>query len=154
MADFEAHIDLDGQTRQIGLARCNRVRDSETVLFEYDSAWLRDPDSFSLERALAMGRRGFVPPEGLANFGSLGDSAPDAWGRRLMRRAERRLAARESRAVRTLLPSDYLLGVADATRLGAMRFRWAGYDTFQAPMRAGAPALVWPPPADFRQDSP
>jgi serine/threonine-protein kinase HipA len=40
MADFEVHIDLHGRTRPIGLARSNRVRGAETILFEYDGAWL------------------------------------------------------------------------------------------------------------------
>jgi hypothetical protein len=40
-----------------------------------------------------------------------------------MQRAERRQAEREGRTVRTLMESDYLLGVADETRLGALRFR-------------------------------
>jgi serine/threonine-protein kinase HipA len=43
-----------------------------------------------------------------------------------MQRSERRMAERDSRAVRTLAESDYLLGVADETRLGALRFRWLG----------------------------
>src|SRR5690606_18423160 len=38
--------------------------------------------------------------------------------------------------------SNYLLGVADQTRLGALRFRRAGEDEFQAPNRAGVPALI------------
>ena len=59
-----------------------------------------------------------------------------------MQRAERRLAAREGRAVRTLFDSDYLLGVADTTRLGALRFRWVGDNAFQAPTRVGVPALI------------
>ena len=46
MADFEVHIDLGGRTRQIGLARSNRVRGREIVTFEYDSTWLEDPDRF------------------------------------------------------------------------------------------------------------
>ena len=142
MADFEVHIDLDGRTRRIGLARSNRVRGAETILFEYDGAWLEDPDRFSLEPALALTRGAFAPPAGLATFGSIGDSAPDTWGRRLMQRAERRLAEREGRAVRTLAESDYLLGVADETRLGALRFRWVGDEAFQAPIRAGVPALI------------
>ena len=142
MADIEVHIDLDGRTRQIGLARSNRVRGGETVIFGYDGDWLEEPDRFSLEPALALGRGAFAPPAGLATFGSIGDSAPDTWGRRLMQRAERRLAEREGRVVRTLLESDYLLGVADETRLGALRLRWAGDSTFQAPIRAGVPALI------------
>lgn len=142
MSDFEVHIALNGRTRQVGLARGNRVRGKETILFEYDDAWLKDPERFSLEPALAMTRGAFAPPSGLTVFGSLGDSAPDTWGRRLMQRAERRAAEREGRAVRTLSESDYLLGVSDETRLGALRFRRVGEDSFQAPDRAGVPALI------------
>ena len=98
MADFEVHIDLEGRTRQIGLTRSNCVRGGETIIFGYDDAWLEDPDRFSL--ALALGRGSFAPPAGFATFGSIGDSAPDSWGRRLMQRAERRFAEREGRAVR------------------------------------------------------
>ncbi len=83
MADFEVHIELDGRTRQIGLARSNRVLGTETVLFEYDSAWLDDPDRFSLEPALALGRGNFVQPTGLATFGSIGDSAPEILARKI-----------------------------------------------------------------------
>ncbi|MCP1850104.1 hypothetical protein J2R80_003927 [Bradyrhizobium sp. USDA 4541] len=59
-----------------------------------------------------------------------------------MQRAERRLAEHEGRAVRTLAESDYLLGVADESRLGALRFRRVGDGVFQAPTRAGVPALI------------
>lgn len=142
MADFEVHIDLNGRTRLVGLARSNRVRGKETILFEYASAWLDDPESFSLEPALSATRGAFVPPAGQAVFGSIGDSAPDTWGRRLMQRAERRSAEREGRAVRTLAESAYLLGVSDETRLGALRFRWVGEEVFQAPAHAGVPAQI------------
>jgi serine/threonine-protein kinase HipA len=40
------------------------------------------------------------------------------------------------------MESDYLLGVSDETRLGALRFRWQGEDTFQAALRAGVPVLI------------
>jgi serine/threonine-protein kinase HipA len=142
MADFEVHIDLDGRTRRVGLAGSNRIRGNETVVFEYAPQWLEDPDRFSIEPALRLTRGGFAPPPGQAIFGAIGDSAPDTWGRRLMQRSERRLAEREGRAVRTLAESDYLLGVADEIRLGALRFRWAGQETFQAPIRAGVPVLI------------
>jgi serine/threonine-protein kinase HipA len=142
MADFEVHIDLNGHTRPIGLVRSNRARGSETILFEYVDAWLDDPDRFSLEPALALTRGAFSPPAGLASFGSIGDSAPDTWGRRLMQRAERGFAEQENRPVRTLMESDYLLGVADETRLGALRFRRVGDGPFEAPIRVGVPALI------------
>lgn len=142
MAEFEVHIDLAGRTRPVGLVRSNRTRGAETHLFEYLPAWLADPQRFSLEPALSLTRGAFAPPAGLVTFGAIGDSAPDTWGRRLMQRAERRAASREGRAVRTLGENDYLLGVADETRLGALRFRRTGEDTFQAPVRSGVPAVV------------
>jgi serine/threonine-protein kinase HipA len=142
MTDIEVHIDLEGRTRQAGLARRNIARGAETVVFEYTAEWLADPHRFSIEPALALTRGTFAPPSGQSIFGSIGDSAPDTWGRRLMQRAKRRQAEREGRAVRTLTESDYLLGVADTTRLGALRFRWVGDAVFQAPSRAGVPALI------------
>lgn len=58
-----------------------------------------------------------------------------------MRRAERQAAEREGRQIRTLHESDYLLGVADETRLGALRFRFRGEEIFQAPRTRGVPAM-------------
>lgn len=142
MADFEVHIDLAGRTRPVGLVRSHRARGAETHLFEYLPEWLEDPQRFSLEPALSLTRGAFAPPAGLVTFGAIGDSAPDTWGRRLMQRAERRAASREGRTVRTLAESDYLLGVADETRLGALRFRRRGDDSFQAPVGSGVPAVV------------
>lgn len=142
MTDFEVHVSWEGETRLVGHARSNRARGRETVHFEYDDAWLKDPARFALEPALPLTRGGYQPPAGLAMHGSLGDSAPDTWGRRLMQRAERRQAEREGRAARTLMESDYLLGVADETRLGALRFRPAGGEAYLAQPCSGVPALV------------
>lgn len=143
MADFEVHVDLNGRTHLVGIAHRNVVRGAETILFEYAPEWLSNPDRFALEPALALTRGTFPPRNGHSIFGSLGDSAPDTWGRRLMQRSERRQAEREGRAVRTLLESDYLLGVSDETRLGALRFRWVGETAFQAPPRNGrVPPLI------------
>ncbi len=72
----------------------------------------------------------------------MGDSAPDTWGRRLMQRAERRAAQREGRVVRTLMEADYLLGVSDLSRLGALRFRLDGQQEFQATLAGGVPGLL------------
>ena len=142
MTDFEVHLSLEGGTRQIGWARSNRVRGKETVVFEYSDEWLQDADRFELEPGLPLTRGGFAPPAGQTIHGALGDSAPDIWGRRLMQRAERRQAEREGRAVRTLMESDYLLGVSDESRLGALRFRRADGEVFLAESPQGIPALV------------
>ncbi|OQX31456.1 MAG: phosphatidylinositol kinase [Candidatus Sedimenticola endophacoides] len=142
MTDVEVHIDLEGQVRPLGILYRQASRRGETVTFEYDETWLGDANRFSIEPALTLTAGAFPPQAGQPIFGSIGDSAPDTWGRRLMQRAERRLAEREGRQVRTLGELHYLLGVADETRLGALRFRWRGEEVFQSPVRDGVPALI------------
>jgi serine/threonine-protein kinase HipA len=142
MTDVEVHIDLERTTQRVGLIRLYRARRAETITFEYDDAWLNNRNRFSIEPAMRLTRGVHPAPRGQAMFGSLGDSAPDTWGRRLMQRAERRSADREGRAIRTLTETDYLLGVSDETRIGAFRFRWDGDEAFQAPPRTGVPAIV------------
>ena len=142
MTDVEVHIDLEGQVRPLGILHRQASRRGETVTFEYDETWLGDANRFSIEPALTLTAGAFPPQAGQPIFGSIGDSAPDTWGRRLMQRAERRLAKREGRQVRTLGELHYLLGVADEARLGALRFRWRGEDVFQAPVHEGVPALI------------
>jgi serine/threonine-protein kinase HipA len=124
MADFEVHIDLDNHTRPIGVARCNRLRGTEVILFEYDRAWLNDPDHFALEPALTLTRGTFAPPAGLATFGSIGDSAPDTWGRRLMQRVERccRLLSESSETKKRMkIFSSYSLQAPPSAALGPRR---------------------------------
>jgi serine/threonine-protein kinase HipA len=81
MTDFEVHLSRDGGTRLVGHARSNRARGKEATHFEYAEGWLKDGASFPLEPGLPLTRGGFHPPVGQANHASLGDSAPDTWGR-------------------------------------------------------------------------
>lgn len=92
-----------------------------TATFEYDAEWLEHPERFSLEPALTLGPGPFHT-SGKPLFGAIGDSAPDRWGRVLMRRAERRRAERTGEKPRTLTELDYLLMVDDEARQGALRF--------------------------------
>lgn len=142
MSDVEVHLDWEGQTNQIGILRRHSGRGKETVTFEYVQEWIENKSSFSIEPALPVGAGTFVPSHGREIFGTIGDSAPDTWGRQLMRRRERREADRERRAVRTFFETDYLLGVSDETRLGAIRLRHADDDIFQAPQEQGVPGLI------------
>lgn len=140
--DVEVLVDFAAGLKRVGTLFRQPRRGGEAVSFEYHPDWLSDGARFSLEPALRLGRGTFSPSAGAAVFGSIGDSAPDTWGRRLMQRAERRLAAREKRAVRTLTEMDYLLGVTDTSRLGALRFRIGEDGEFLAPRASGVPKLV------------
>jgi serine/threonine-protein kinase HipA len=115
-------MDLDGRPVLVGRlwARTRKGRDSAS--FEYDEEWLGRTDRFALEPALELGAGPFHTPAGRAMFGAIGDSAPDRWGRVLMRRAERRRAERAGETPRTLREIDYLLMVNDEARQGALRF--------------------------------
>ena len=56
-------------------------------------------DRLSIEHALTVTRGVFPTPRNQAILGSIGDSAPATWGRRLMQRSERRLAEKEKRPI-------------------------------------------------------
>lgn len=142
MADVDVFLDWQGACRRIGLMRRHASRSRESVTFEYDPEWIHSTERFSIDPSLPVGQGTFRPPAGQEMFGTLGDSAPDTWGRTLMRRRERRSAEREGRAIRTLHEIDFLLGVSDETRLGALRFRWEGDHVFQAPQEVGVPGTV------------
>jgi serine/threonine-protein kinase HipA len=116
-------------------------RDSAT--FEYDEDWLGRYDRFALEPALQLGPGPFHTSADKPIFGAIGDSAPDRWGRVLMRRAERRRAQRAGETPRTLREIDYLLMVNDEARQGALRFaREAGGPFLAADDVTPIPPLV------------
>jgi len=94
----------------------------ESATFEYSKEWLQSPYCFALEPALMLAEGPYHTLQDKPIFGALGDSAPDRWGRILMRREERLLAEKEKRQPRTLMEIDYLLMVNDEAREGALRF--------------------------------
>ena len=116
------YVDLDGTPHLMGRLWARVRKQKESATFEYDEGWLRNPARFSLEPALQLGPGPFHTVADMPMFGAIGDSAPDRWGRTLMRRMERRRAEREGSAPRTLQEIDYLLLVDDEARLGALRF--------------------------------
>src|SRR5579862_9237659 len=116
------YVDLQGTPHLVGRLWARMRRDRESATFEYDRTWLANPDRFSLEPALKVGPGPFHTPFDKPLFGAIGDSAPDRWGRVLMRRAERRRAERMGQTPRTIREIDYLLMVDDAARQGALRF--------------------------------
>src|SRR5438477_9580567 len=116
------YADLEGTPHLVGRLWARMRKDRESATFEYDKSWLAHSERFSLEPALKLGPGPFHTPSDKPLFGAIGDSAPDRWGRVLMRRAERRRAMHEGETPRTVREIDYLLMVDDETRQGALRF--------------------------------
>lgn len=142
MSEIEVHISLSGETIRVGTLFRQAARGRESVTFQYHEDWLTHPARLSLEPGLAVGKGMYHPGDGREMFGSIGDSAPDTWGRRLMQRAERRVARGEGRPPQTLNEADFLLGVSDVSRLGALRFKRPSDDTFQKPTGEGVPGFI------------
>jgi len=139
--EIAVHIDLEGTTLRVGTLWVHSRRGRETSSFIYDKAWLARPDSFSLEPALQLGESAFYTDKAL--FGAIGDSAPDRWGRILMKRQESARATDAGTAPKTLLESDFLLQVSDFARQGALRFSRPPDGTYLASEASGAiPPLV------------
>jgi serine/threonine-protein kinase HipA len=124
MSDRAAHvyIDLDGKPVLVGTLYARFRKNRESATFTYDASWLGHPSRFALEPALVLHDLAHHTHTGQAMFGAFGDSAPDRWGRMLMRRAERQRAKAEKRHPHALNEIDCLLGVNDETRQGALRF--------------------------------
>jgi serine/threonine-protein kinase HipA len=117
------YVDLDGVPYLMGRLWARVRKNKESATFEYDEGWLQHPARFSLEPALQLGPGPFHTSADTPMFGAIGDSAPDRWGRALMRRMERRRAEREGGGPpRTLQEIDFLLLVDDEARQGALRF--------------------------------
>jgi len=116
------YVDLDGRPHLVGRLWARVRKDKESATFEYEPGWLEHRERFSLEPALKLGPGPFHTGADMPMFGAIGDSAPDRWGRALMRRMERKLAERDGRPTRTLWEMDFLLMVDDEARPGALRF--------------------------------
>lgn len=115
-------ISLGGEDIRVGKLWFHVRGSRESATFEYDSKWLEYPERFALEPALKLTEGAFHTKQGVNIFGSIGDSAPDRWGRVLMRRAEAVRARSQNTLPSTLFEIDYLLRVSDEVRQGALRF--------------------------------
>ncbi|PTU03250.1 toxin HipA [Pseudomonas sp. HMWF031] len=121
-ADWES---LNGP-RRLGFLHARKTRSTEVFEFEYDRVALADPElNFTpLDPRIGLYEGRQFPGQHQSRFGVFGDSSPDRWGQLLMKRRLERdirdgLIARGSK----LHESDFLLGVHDLYRVGAIRYK-------------------------------
>ncbi len=128
----EVCIDLERIGHPVLMGQLHRQQSGsgEIFSFEYDRAWLEQPEVFSFDPDLALATGPQYPAPQRQNFGIFLDSAPDRWGRVLMQRRENARARHEKRKPRALTEWDFVLGVHDETRLGALRFRASSKTAF------------------------
>ena len=111
------------QPIQMGTLRASLLRGKEVFAFEYTKTWLATPYAQQIDPDLQLYSGLQYVPNDKTNFGIFLDSSPDRWGRLLMRRREAALARKEGRKPHDLFETDYLLGVFDGHRMGALRFK-------------------------------
>ncbi|MCX6302424.1 MAG: HipA domain-containing protein [Bacteroidia bacterium] len=107
----------------MGRLQAEYVRGKEIFSFSYSDSWLNSSYSQILDPELQFFSGSQYASDEKPNFGIFLDSSPDRWGRLLMKRREAEAARSESRTEITLRESDYLLGVFDSHRMGALRFK-------------------------------
>lgn len=107
----------------MGILSASLARGKQSFSFVYSDAWLKSGFSQMIDPDLQLYSGAYYPRDDKPNFGIFLDSCPDRWGRVLMQRREAALAKQEGRVVKKLLESDFLLGVYDGHRMGALRFK-------------------------------
>ena len=118
----------------VGQLTYARQGQREFSAFAYGAEWLRNPDRFEVSPDLPL-VAGFQPRRAASRADStfhlaLADTAPDAWGRRVIARAhaKQRTSNRQLLALNEL---DYLAAVDDFSRVGALRLQGAGGEVLQ-----------------------
>lgn len=123
------HLDAAeiGPRQAVGTLAREQAAAKSVISFAYEPDWVAAPASFSLDPSLPLYEGEQYPP---ALPGIFADAAPDRWGRTLLERREALTARREGRRQRRLNDWDYLVGVSDRTRMGALRFARASGGAF------------------------
>jgi serine/threonine-protein kinase HipA len=106
----------------IGILSAQQAKGKKAFSFEYSRDWIQSKEQILLDPEIGW-FKGQQYPNGKENFGVFFDSMPDSWGRTLMKRRAAQKAKDEGIQVSTLYDIDFLLGVYDESRMGALRFK-------------------------------
>ncbi|WP_298148776.1 type II toxin-antitoxin system HipA family toxin [Flavobacterium sp.] len=110
------------EPKRIGILSAHQAKGKKAFSFEYDKDWLKSDQKFLIDPDIQL-YGGPQYPNQKENFGIFLDSMPDTWGRTLMKRRAAQWAKENKEKVPTLHDIDFLLGVYDESRMGALRFK-------------------------------
>lgn len=117
-----AHWQSLSEPKLMGVLKVQESKGRRSFGFAYDSYWLKTEKPIILDPEIEW-YSGIQYPKSNSIFGIFADCMPDTWGRTLMRRRASFKAKSESNVGRNLSEIDFLLGVNDETRMGALRFK-------------------------------
>ncbi len=110
------------EPKLIGTLSALYAKGKKAFSFEYDKVWIKSKQQMLLDPDIQF-YSGPQYPNNKENFGIFLDSMPDTWGRTLMRRRASQEAKEKNERAKTLYEIDFLLGVFDESRMGALRFK-------------------------------
>lgn len=110
------------EPRLMGLLSAHFAKGKKAFSFEYDTAWIKSDQRQLLDPDIQF-FSGPQFPGNKENFGVFLDSMPDTWGRTLMKRRAVQQARALNEKASALYDIDFLLGVYDESRMGALRFK-------------------------------
>ncbi|MGJ1196829.1 type II toxin-antitoxin system HipA family toxin [Sphingobacterium spiritivorum] len=110
------------EAKCVGILSAQQAKGRKAFSFSYDQYWITSQEQLLLDPDIVW-YGGQQYPNGKENFGMFLDSMPDTWGRALMRRRAAIRSAEEGKSTPILYDIDYLLGVHDLSRMGALRFK-------------------------------
>jgi serine/threonine-protein kinase HipA len=116
-------------------------RGQEIIRFTYSPEWLdpRQKRGFQIDPEIPLTPGAHFPTGGRSLHGVFRDTAPDRWGRVLMERREAMDAKAQKRPMKRLSEWDFLVGVNDHTRMGALRLWDASKLSYVDDRALGAP---------------
>ena len=117
-----AHWKEMPEPKVIGILSAQQAKGKKAFSFEYDLNWLKTEKKFLLDPDIQF-YGGPQYPNQKENFGIFLDSMPDTWGRTLMKRRQAQQAKEKNEKSKILYDIDFLLGVYDESRMGALRFK-------------------------------
>jgi len=117
-----AHWKGLAEPQLMGILSAHAAKGRKAFGFEYNKEWIRSKQQMLLDPDIQF-YHGPQFPNNKKNFGIFLDSMPDTWGRTLMKRRAVQEAAEKGEKAKTLYETDYLLGVLDESRMGALRFK-------------------------------
>lgn len=106
----------------IGILSAHQGKGRKSFSFTYDELWLKGKNLYLIDPDIGF-YSGPQFPNQKENFGVFLDSMPDTWGKMLMKRKAALQASEDGTKVPVLYDIDFLLGVADTCRMGALRYK-------------------------------
>ena len=142
MRDEQLEVWLDAQFCTEPMLVGFISNDHGQLRFEYSKDWLTYSGRFAIDPDLPLSPGVYFPNKDAGNFGCFLDGSPDRWGQTLMKRREMLEAQDEKRKPRNLYEWDFMAGVQDLTRQGALRLRSTSQEQFVSQHRLSAPPLA------------